>query len=62
MRRTSNLVTRERRRYARNYNVNQVSNDERLEAKEREARRILVYQRLLEVHEQHQKDKEEKQG
>lgn len=53
------MLLRERRRYARNYNINQVANDEKLDAKEREARRNRIDEMLLEIHERHQKDKEE---
>ena len=55
----SNMMHRERCRYARNYNIHQVGNDQHLERKERKARKKRIYKMLLEIHEQHLKDKEE---
>ena len=59
MRRMSNMIHRERCRYARNYNIHQVGNDQNLDTKERNARKKRIYEMLLKIHEQHQKDKEE---
>lgn len=52
-------ILREHRRCARNFNVNQVGKDQHLELMERKARKQRHYAILLEIHEQHQKDKEE---
>lgn len=59
MRRMSNMMHRERCRYARNYNIHQVGNDQHLEMKERKARKKRTYEMLLQIHERHQNDKEE---
>ena len=59
MSRMSNMMHRERCRYARNFNIHQVGNDQKLEMKERNARKKRTYEMLLKIHEQHQKDKEE---
>lgn len=59
MRRMSNMIHRERVRYAKNYNIHQVGNDQKLDNKERNARKKRIYEMLLKIHEQHQKDKEE---
>ena len=59
MRRMSNMMHRERCRYARNYNIHQVGNDQHLEMKERNARKKRTYKMLLKIHEQHQKDNKE---
>lgn len=53
------MMHRERCRYARNYNIHQVGNDQHLEMKERKARKKRTYEMLLKIHEQHQKYKEE---
>ena len=60
MRRMSNMMHRERCRYARNYNIHQVLDDQKLDEKERKARKKRTYEMLLKIHEQHQRDKEGK--